>query len=138
MTSHNLPQGTVPGAISLLFGHPDPTTLYTPELRSAMQRVMDSAHAYAGLQYGPEQGTHDLIEFLLEKINRDQDRSIQPGNLMLVAGSTHAVDMLARLYGSEALMKVPGGRLLVTFAVRLLSNKKYPRHKYAQVALGGT
>ena len=43
-----------------------------------------------------------------------------------------------RSKGSEALMKVPGGRLLVTFAVRLLSNKKYPQHEYAQVALQGT
>ena len=43
-----------------------------------------------------------------------------------------------RSKGSEALMKVPGRRLLVTFAVRLLSTKKYPQHKYAQVALQGT
>jgi hypothetical protein len=38
----------------------------------------------------------------------------------------------------KALLEVPGGGLLVKFAVRLLSIKKYAQHKYAQVALQGT
>jgi DNA-binding transcriptional MocR family regulator len=93
--------------ISLLLGHPDPATLLTPELRNAMQRVISSPQAYTALQYGPEQGTQSLINFLVEKINREQCLSIQPANLMLVAGSTHAVDMLTRLYAR------PGGVVLV-------------------------
>ena len=98
MTSSDLPQGTAPNTISLLFGPPDPATLLTPELRHAMQHVINSPQAYAALQYGPEQGPQSLINFLVEKINREQDLSLQPANLMVVAGSTHAVDMLARLY----------------------------------------
>jgi 2-aminoadipate transaminase len=98
MTVNDLPQGMAPNTISLLFGHPDPTTLLTPELLNAMQHVISSPQSYTALQYGPEQGTQSLIKFLVEKINREQDVSAHFGNLMVVAGSTHAVDMLARLY----------------------------------------
>src|SRR6266700_1895608 len=107
MTTNDLPQGMVQNTISLLFGHPDPETLLPPELRHAMQRIISSPQAYTALQYGPEQGTQGLISFLVEKINRVQGLSLQPGNLMVVAGSTHAVDMLARLYAR------PGGVVLV-------------------------
>lgn len=107
MISPDLPQGGAPNTIPFLFGHPDPATLLTPELRQAMERVISSPHSYAALQYGAEQGTQNLIEVLVEKINREQELSLQLGNLMVVAGSTHAVDMLARLYAR------PGGVVLV-------------------------
>jgi 2-aminoadipate transaminase len=110
MTAHDLPQGTTPGIIPLLLGHPDPETLLTPELREAMQRVISSPQAYVSLQYGPEQGARELVEILVEKLKREQDLAIQPANLMIVAGSTHAVDMLARLYagkGSVVLVEAP-------------------------------
>ena len=107
MISNDLPQGMIENTISLTLGHPDPATLMTPELRDAMQHVISSPQAYTALQYGPEQGTQSLINFLVERINRVQGLSLQPGNLMVVAGSTHAVDMLARLYAR------PGGVVLV-------------------------
>ena len=103
-------QGTAPNTISLLLGHPDPATLLLPELREAMQRVIDDPHASALLQYGPEQGTQGLIEVLRDKIQREQGCLLQSANLMIVAGSTHAVDMLARLYagaGSVVLVEAP-------------------------------
>ena len=107
MSITDLPQGMEENAISLLFGHPDPATLFTFELQQAMQRFIVSPQYTAGLQYGSEQGTRSLINFLVEKINREQELSIEPGNLMVVAGSTHAVDMLSRLYVR------PGGVMLV-------------------------
>jgi 2-aminoadipate transaminase len=110
MASNELAQGMEQNTISLLFGHPDPATLSTPELRDAMQRIISSPQGYTALQYGPEQGTPGLINFLVEKINREQSLSIQPGNLMVVAGSTHAVDMLARLFvepGAVVLVEAP-------------------------------
>src|SRR6266704_1488830 len=107
MTTNDLPQGMVQNTISLLFGHPDPETLLPPELRHAMQRIISSPQAYTALQYGPEQGTQGLINFLVERINRVQGLSLQPGNLMVIAGSTHGVDMLVRLYAR------PGGVVLV-------------------------
>src|SRR5207249_1029708 len=98
MASNELAQGMEENTISLLFGHPDPSTLLPPELHNAMRRVISSPQCYTALQYGSEQGTPGLINFLVEKINREQDLSIQSGNMMVVAGSTHAVDMIARLF----------------------------------------
>jgi 2-aminoadipate transaminase len=110
MRTTSLPQGMEPNTISLLLGHPDPSTLLMPELREAMQHVISSPQASTMLQYGLEQGTQSLIEALREKINREQGCSLQPANLMIVAGSTHAVDMLARLYaraGGVVLVEAP-------------------------------
>ncbi len=107
MTSTDLPQGMEENTISLLFGHPDPITLLTPELQLAMQHFVGSPQYTSSLQYGPEQGTRSLIKFLVGKINREQGLSISSRNLMVVAGSTHAVDMLSRLYIK------PGGAMLV-------------------------
>jgi 2-aminoadipate transaminase len=107
MNTFDLPQGMAENTISLLLGHPDPSTLLTAELRASMQRVLSDPQAYAALQYGSEQGTSGLINVLVEKIQREQHLSIGSENLMIVAGSTHAVDMLARLYTK------PGGVVLI-------------------------
>src|SRR5438874_1388661 len=94
-------------AIPLNFGHPDPETLLTAELHSAMLQLINSPDAYTTLQYGAEQGTRSLIDYLVGKIQREQGISLQSANLMVIAGSTHGVDMLARLYAK------PGGVVLV-------------------------
>ena len=110
MAIDDVAQGMEAGTISLLLGHPDPETLMTPELQQAMLRVINAPQSYAALQYGAEQGTRSLIEFLVEKINREQGLAVKPANLMVVAGSTHAVDMLARLFagpGSAVLVEAP-------------------------------
>src|SRR5258708_20420367 len=107
MAAYDLPQGMTQNTISLVFGHADPETLLTSELRDAMQRVISSPLYYTALQYGLERGTQSLISFLTGKINREQGLSLRPANLMLVAGSTHAVDMLTRLYARQ------GGVMLV-------------------------
>lgn len=107
MTAYDSPQGMAEHAISLMLGHPDPTMLLTPELRAVMQEVLGSPEAYRGLQYGPEQGTQSLLAFLAERISREQGISVEPANLVIVAGSTHAVDMLTRLLAR------PGGVVLV-------------------------
>jgi 2-aminoadipate transaminase len=81
-----------------------------PELREAMQRVISSPQASTMLQYGSEQGAQSLINVLVEKIKREQGCVLQPANLMIVAGSTQAVDMLARLYaraGGVVLVEAP-------------------------------
>ncbi|HLV97978.1 MAG TPA: PLP-dependent aminotransferase family protein [Ktedonobacterales bacterium] len=102
-----LPQGVAPHTIALRLGHPDPSTLLTPELRAAMYQVISAPQAAVALQYGAEPGAQRLREVLTEKINREQRLSAQVDNLMIVAGSTHAIDLLARLYGR------PGGVVLV-------------------------
>src|SRR5215472_2289200 len=91
------------GPIALMLGHPDSTTLATPEFRSAVAAAMNASDFYQGLQYAPDAGASSLIDYLIAKIGREQGIAISPANIMLVAGSTHAVDMLARLYAK------PGG-----------------------------
>lgn len=107
MIPGDLPQGMAEHVIPLSFGHPDPQALPEVELREAMARVMSGPGAGIALQYGAEQGTRGLIEVLVEKLRREQGLAISSANLMIVAGSTHAVDMLARLYAR------PGGVVLV-------------------------
>lgn len=107
MTLADSPEKAGRPTISLKLGHPDTTTLATPELHAAMAMAMEAPDFYVGLHYGPEQGTGSLVEFLVEKISHEQGISIRPTNIMLVAGSTYAVDMLARLYTK------PGGVVLV-------------------------
>jgi DNA-binding transcriptional MocR family regulator len=97
MTAADFPQGVAGQEISLVLGHPDPTLLLTPELRASMQEVLQSPQASLGLHYGPEQGTQDLLAFLAARIGREQGTPVELAHLMVVAGSTHAVDMLTRL-----------------------------------------
>ncbi len=100
-----LPQGVTADSISLLLGHPDPATLATPQFQAAVQHVMASPQA--ALAYGDEPGHPALMEYLVDRINREQQLALQRENLMIVAGSTHAVDMIARLYTQ------PGGAVIV-------------------------
>lgn len=101
MSVQELPQGVSPGTISLVFGHPDATTLPADDLRAAAEAVLRGPQARLALQYGPEQGTPALIDYLVAKLNREEELSLSRDNLMIVAGSTHAVDMIARLYAGH-------------------------------------
>lgn len=103
----DLPQGVTPNIIPLRLGHPDPATLFTVDLRQAINRFLSAPQAASALQYGAEQGTPSLIKFLVEKLNREQQLALQAANVMIIAGSTHAIDLMARLYAH------PGGVVLV-------------------------
>jgi 2-aminoadipate transaminase len=127
MTTNNLPQGTTADSIPLMLGHPDPATLMTPELRETMLHFISSPQAYLALQYGAEQGAQSLIDFLVEKINREQGLAIGPENVMVTAGSTGAVDMVARLFagaGSVALVEAPS----YVDALHIFQDQQVERH----------
>ena len=107
MGIQELPQSILPGAISLVYGHIDPTTLPVEGLRAAAEAALHSPQARLALQYGPGQGTPALIDYLVAKLNREEGLSLASDNLMIVAGSVHAVDMTARLYaGHEGVVLV--------------------------------
>src|SRR4051812_11211595 len=102
------PQGVKVNTISLMLGHPDPTTLLTPEFEAAVGRAMASPRV--ALSYGAEPGNVKLIEYLTGKINREQRLALGTDQMMIVAGSTHAVDMVARLYtrqGESVVVESP-------------------------------
>lgn len=110
MTVQELPQGVLPGAISLVFGHPDATTLPVDDLRAAAEAALRGSQARLALQYGPERGAPALIDYLIARLNGEEGLNLSRNNLMIVAGSTHAVDMLARLYagrGGVVLVEAP-------------------------------
>jgi 2-aminoadipate transaminase len=103
-----LPQGVAANSISLLLGHPDPAALGTPQFQAAAERVMASPQA--ALAYGDEPGNPALIAYLADRICREQQVTLQRENVMIAAGSTHAVDMITRLYtqtGSTVIVEAP-------------------------------
>jgi len=113
MNSEELPQGVRPGTVSFVFGHADPATLPVDELRAAAEAVSGGPQARLALQYGPEQGSPALIEYLLDRLNRQEGLGLTRENLMLVAGATQALDMIARLYvgcGGVVLVEAPSYR----------------------------
>lgn len=110
MTNPTLPQGVTTETISLRLGHPDPATLGTPQFQEAVRRVMASPQAQHALAYGNEQGSVDLIAYLVERINREQQLTLDAANVLITAGSTNATDMIARLYtrsGDAVIVEAP-------------------------------
>jgi 2-aminoadipate transaminase len=110
MENPHLPQGVPADSISLMLGHPDPATLLTPAFQQAAQRVLAGPQALAALQYGPEPGAPALIDFLTARFRREHGVPLDRRQLMIVAGSTHAVDMIARLLagpGAVVLVEAP-------------------------------
>ncbi len=101
-----LAQGVAANVVSLLFGHPDPTTLMTPEFQEAVQTLLVQPQGYRVLQYGPEQGIPMLMNFLVDRLNQQQGLSITEQNVMITAGSTGAMDMVARLYARRGVVIV--------------------------------
>ncbi len=110
MNNSGLPQGVTAQSISLRLGHPDPATLATPQFREAVARVMASPRAVQTLAYGNEQGDVDLINYLVSRINREQNLTLNAENVTITSGSTNAVDMIARLYtqaGDAVIVEAP-------------------------------
>ena len=98
MSVQALPQGVLPGTISLVLGHPDASTLPVDDLCAASEAVLRGPQARLALAYGAEQGAPALIECLVDKLNCEKGLDLTRDHLMIVAGSTAAVDMIARLY----------------------------------------
>ena len=98
-----------PGTISFIYGLPDPDTFPVQELREAIDKVLRERSALA-LQYGPEQGYGPLIDYLREKLARDEGLNLTRKNLMITAGSSQAVDHICTLFtrsGDIVLTEAP-------------------------------
>lgn len=113
MNLESTPQGVVAGSIPLFAGHPSPDLLPI----DGLGRVIGSAWQEGGvgrfLNYGDEQGNPQLINFLVERLNRVEDLDISRENLMIIGGSTWGVDMVARHLagpGDAVLVDAPSYR----------------------------
>ncbi|MCY4062686.1 MAG: PLP-dependent aminotransferase family protein [Chloroflexi bacterium] len=107
MNPDSTPQGVVAGSIPLFAGHPSFDLLPV----DALQRVIAAAWQGRGvarfLNYGDEQGSPQLIEFLVERLNRREDLDISRENLMIIGGSTGGVGMITQR------LTAPGDAILV-------------------------
>jgi DNA-binding transcriptional MocR family regulator len=103
------------GIIDLGWGHPDPGLLPV----GAMQRAAASAFARYGadaLAYGFEPGPGPLLAFLRERLAQTDARAPAPGEIMITAGASHALDQVCTLLaspGDVALVESPTYHLAV-------------------------
>jgi len=78
-------------------------------LRLAAERVLLERPELA-LQYGPEQGYGPLIDYLRERILREEGLALQRPQIMLTGGSAQALDHLCTLFsqsGDHVLVEAP-------------------------------
>jgi len=95
-----------PGVISFTYGLPDPESFPVEDLRAAADLVLRERPAVA-LQYGPEQGYGPLIDYLTDKLAREEGMTVERRHLVLTGGATQALDHVCTLFAQ------PGDRVLV-------------------------
>ena len=98
-----------PGTISFIYGLPDPATFPATELAAAAAEVLNERSELA-LQYGPEQGYGPLIDYLRQKLARDEGLQIERPQIMLTGGSAQTIDHLCTLFtrpGDIVLVEAP-------------------------------
>jgi 2-aminoadipate transaminase len=98
-----------PGTISFIYGLPDPETFPIDDLRHAADRVW-TERPYLALQYGPEQGYGPLIDYLRDKLARDEGLKIARAQIMLTGGSAQALNHLCTIFtrpGDIVLIEAP-------------------------------
>ena len=102
-----MPQGVVAGSIPLFAGHPSPDLLPIDDLQQVISDGWNGRNVARFLNYGDEQGNRQLIEFLVERLNRAEDLGISGENLMIIGGSTWGVGMATQQ------LTAPGDAVLV-------------------------
>lgn len=102
-----MPQGVVAGSIPLFAGHPSPDLLPIDDLQRIILSAWDAPNVARFLNYGDEQGNRQLIEFLVERLNRAEDLGVSRDNLMIIGGSTWGVGMVTQH------LTAPGDAVLV-------------------------
>lgn len=107
------PQGTGNDSIAMALGHPALEALPWEDLRQSATRALTAPQAYQALQYGDDWGVPELVTYLVNRINRTEAISISPKNLMITAGATSAVEIIARLFAHRTgvvLVEAPSYR----------------------------
>lgn len=94
MKLESTPQGVVAGSIPLFAGHPSHDLLPIAGVEQAVKSLWGGGHVTRLFDYGDEQGNPQLIEFLVERLNRVERLGISRDNLMIIGGATSGVDMI--------------------------------------------
>jgi 2-aminoadipate transaminase len=98
-----------PGTISFIYGLPDPNTFPVEDLRRAADQVLRERPELA-LQYGPEQGYGPLIDYLRDRLARQEGLAVERPQIMLTGGSAQALDHLCTVFtrpGDTVLVEAP-------------------------------
>ena len=98
-----------PGTISFIYGLPDSVTFPVEDLRRAADQTLRERPELA-LQYGPEQGYGPLIDYLRDKLAREEGLDLERPQIMLTGGSAQALDHLCTLFtrpGDLVLVEAP-------------------------------
>ncbi len=98
-----------PGSISFIYGLPDPETFPLKELNSAFKFVFEEKGELA-LQYGPNQGYGPLIDYLRDKIRREEGQVLERPQIMLSGGASQALDHCCSLFarsGDSVIVEAP-------------------------------
>jgi len=98
-----------PGSISFVYGLPDPETFPLRELHAAFEFVLKEKGELA-LQYGPNQGYGPLIDYLRERIRREEGQVLERPQIMLSGGASQALDHCCSLFarsGDSIIVEAP-------------------------------
>ncbi|MFC2164405.1 PLP-dependent aminotransferase family protein [Acidobacteriota bacterium] len=98
-----------PGTISFIYGLPDTETFPITELKRCYERVFEENSELA-LQYAPEQGYGPLIDFLRDKMQRDEGIRIERSQITLTGGAAQGLDHLCTMLtssGDTVLVEAP-------------------------------
>lgn len=113
MNLDSTPQGVVAGSIPLFAGHPASELLPIDGLGHVIRSAWQAGTVSRFLNYGDEQGNPQLIDFLVERLNRREDLGISRENIMIIGGSTWGVDMVTQRLaapGDVVLVDAPSYR----------------------------
>ncbi len=118
-----------PGSISFIYGLPDPETFPLKELNSAFEFVFEKKGELA-LQYGPNQGYGPLIDYLRDKIRREEGQVLERPQIMLSGGASQALDHCCSLFtrsGDSVIVEAPSyHESLLLFKNHKLSPQSIP------------
>jgi len=82
-----------PGIIDLGWGHPDPALLPVGEVRRAFDAALSRFGARA-LEYGQVAGPGPLLEWLIDRIERDEGRRPSPDEILITSGISGGLDLV--------------------------------------------
>lgn len=110
-----------PGILDLALGHPDPELLLREEIRQAAEQAINRYGEHA-LGYGYARGPGPLLEWLRDRIERNEGRIPGADEIAITGGISHALDQLITLCtspGDVVLVESPTYHL----AVRILRDR---------------
>ena len=101
------------GSIPLFAGHPSPDLLPIADIRAIVESAWQRPDVVRLFNYGDEQGNTQLLDFLAERLQREEGLNVRRDNLMIIGGSTWGVEMLVRHLtkpGDAVLVDAPSYR----------------------------